>query len=111
MYCTGGIRCEKSTSYLKAQGYENVYHLEGGILKYLEEVPAEKSLWNGACYVFDDRVAVNHDLSPATEYQVCPHCNMPINAADLRRMSTGTTPSENRGANRTCPSCSIGTTR
>ena len=98
MYCTGGIRCEKSTAYLKSQGYENVYHLEGGILKYLEEVPTEESLWNGACYVFDDRVAVNHDLSPATQYQVCPHCNMPVNAADVRRMS-----SNNQG--NFCPSC------
>lgn len=85
MYCTGGIRCEKSTAYLKQQGYNNVYHLEGGILKYLEETPQEESLWDGACYVFDDRVAVNHDLSPATQYQVCTSCNMPVNAADFRR--------------------------
>ena len=96
MYCTGGIRCEKSTAYLKSQGYENVYHLEGGILKYLEEVPESESLWQGACYVFDDRVAVNHDLSPATQYQVCTVCNTPINAADVRR-----------GADRAiaCPHC------
>jgi UPF0176 protein len=86
MYCTGGIRCEKSTAYLKAQGYTNVYHLEGGILKYLEDVPEQQSLWQGACYVFDDRVAVTHSLAPASQYQVCRHCNMPVNAADVRRM-------------------------
>lgn len=85
MYCTGGIRCEKSTSYLKQQGYNNVYHLQGGILKYLEEIPQEQSLWQGACYVFDDRVAVRHDLSPATEYQVCKSCNKPVTAADFKR--------------------------
>lgn len=60
MFCTGGIRCEKSTAYLKEQGFEEVYHLEGGILKYLEEVPQEQSLWEGDCYVFDGRVAVGH---------------------------------------------------
>lgn len=65
MYCTGGIRCEKSTAYLKQQGYQNVYHLEGGILKYLEEIPAEQSLWQGSCFVFDERVAVGHGLVPA----------------------------------------------
>jgi len=85
MYCTGGIRCEKSTAYLRQQGYTNVYHLEGGILKYLEEVPESESLWQGACYVFDDRVAVNHDLTPATHLQTCPCCNTPVNAADHRR--------------------------
>ncbi len=100
MYCTGGIRCEKSTAYLKAQGYENVYHLEGGILKYLEEVPQSESLWQGACYVFDDRVAVNHDLSPATQYQVCPSCNKPVNAADVRRMAANA-----EGVGRHCPAC------
>lgn len=87
MYCTGGIRCEKSTAYLKQEGYEHVYHLEGGILKYLEDVPADQSLWRGACYVFDDRVAVNHDLTPATQYQVDPVTNQPVIAADLARAS------------------------
>ena len=62
MFCTGGIRCEKSTAYMKEQGFDEVYHLEGGILKYLEEVPEEESLWEGDCYVFDGRVAVNHQL-------------------------------------------------
>ncbi len=85
MYCTGGIRCEKSTAYLKEQGYQQVFHLEGGILKYLEEVPAAQSLWQGACYVFDDRVAVNHALAPVESLQICKACNAAINAADLRR--------------------------
>ncbi|NOR72071.1 MAG: rhodanese-related sulfurtransferase, partial [Methylomarinum sp.] len=62
MFCTGGIRCEKSTAYLKEQGFEDVYHLQGGILKYLEEVPVEQSTWQGECFVFDNRVAVNHNL-------------------------------------------------
>ena len=62
MFCTGGIRCEKSTAYLKSQGFDEVYHLEGGILKYLEEVPESESLWEGECFVFDNRVSVNHDL-------------------------------------------------
>lgn len=64
MFCTGGIRCEKATSYLLAQGFEGVYHLKGGILKYLEDVPATESLWEGDCYVFDERVAVDHALRP-----------------------------------------------
>jgi UPF0176 protein len=98
MYCTGGIRCEKSTAYLREHGFTNVYHLEGGILKYLEDVPQSQSLWNGACYVFDDRVAVNHDLSPATHLQRCPHCSTPINAAELKRLST--TPTCNHPLNK-----------
>ncbi len=64
MFCTGGIRCEKATSYLLAQGFEEVYHLKGGILKYLEDVPPEQSMWQGECYVFDERVAVDHHLRP-----------------------------------------------
>jgi UPF0176 protein len=85
MYCTGGIRCEKSTAYLKAQGYARVYHLEGGILQYLEQVPAAESRWEGACYVFDDRVAVDHALQPVAGLQVCAHCTMPMNAAEVKR--------------------------
>ncbi len=77
MFCTGGIRCEKSTAYLKEQGFEEVYHLEGGILKYLEEVPAEESMWEGECFVFDNRVAVNHDLEKG-QYDQCHACRMPI---------------------------------
>ena len=65
MFCTGGIRCEKSTAYLKEQGFTDVYHLQGGILKYLEDVPPEDSLWEGECFVFDDRVTVNHHLKKA----------------------------------------------
>ena len=81
MFCTGGIRCEKSTAYLREQGFDEVYHLEGGILKYLEEIPAEQSLWQGDCFVFDNRVAVNHDLEKG-EYDQCYACRMPITEAD-----------------------------
>lgn len=88
MYCTGGIRCEKSTAYVRGKGYRNVYHLQGGILKYLEEVPVEETLWEGDCFVFDDRVAVNHALQAQTHYQVCKKCNTPVVASDVRRNST-----------------------
>lgn len=81
MFCTGGIRCEKSTAYLKSQGFDEVYHLEGGILKYLEEVPQEDSLWRGECFVFDDRVTVNHQLDPGS-YDQCHACRMPISDAE-----------------------------
>ncbi|WP_251359707.1 rhodanese-related sulfurtransferase [Kangiella sp. TOML190] len=81
MFCTGGIRCEKSTAYLKEQGFEEVYHLEGGILKYLEEVPKEESLWQGECFVFDNRVAVDHELNKG-QYDQCHACRMPILEAD-----------------------------
>jgi len=77
MFCTGGIRCEKSTAFLKEQGFDEVYHLEGGILKYLQEVPAEESLWEGECFVFDERVTVNHQLQRG-EYDQCNACRMPI---------------------------------
>jgi UPF0176 protein len=82
MYCTGGIRCEKSTAYLKKLGFEEVYHLQGGILKYLEEVKPEDSLWQGECFVFDERVAVDHDLAPGS-YTQCHACRMPLAAAEL----------------------------
>ena len=81
MFCTGGIRCEKSTAYLKERGFEEVYHLQGGILKYLEEVPADNTLWQGECFVFDERVAVNHALQKG-EYDQCHACRLPITAAD-----------------------------
>ncbi|PSW62204.1 hypothetical protein C0W54_07730 [Photobacterium kishitanii] len=81
MFCTGGIRCEKSTAYMKQQGFEEVYHLEGGILKYLEEIPQQDSLWQGDCYVFDGRVAVNHQLEQA-DYDICNACRLPITEAD-----------------------------
>jgi UPF0176 protein len=81
MFCTGGIRCEKSTAFLKEQGFDDVYHLEGGILKYLEEVPAEESLWEGECFVFDERVTVNHQLQKG-DYDQCNACRMPITEQD-----------------------------
>lgn len=81
MFCTGGIRCEKSTAYLKEQGFEEVYHLEGGILKYLEEVPEQDSLWEGECFVFDERVTVNHSLEKG-HYDQCNACRMPITEED-----------------------------
>ena len=81
MFCTGGIRCEKSTAYLKEQGFDEVYHLEGGILKYLEDVPAEESMWEGECFVFDNRVAVNHSLEKGI-YDQCHACRRPITEDD-----------------------------
>lgn len=81
MFCTGGIRCEKSTAYLKGLGFDEVYHLKGGILKYLEEMPKEHSLWEGECFVFDERVTVNHDLEPG-QYDQCHACRRPISDED-----------------------------
>ncbi len=77
MFCTGGIRCEKATSYLLSLGFEEVYHLRDGILKYLERVPAEESLWRGQCFVFDDRVAVGHGLEVAA-CELCPACETAV---------------------------------
>ena len=84
MFCTGGIRCEKSTAYLKEQGFEEVYHLEGGILKYLEEVPESNSLWEGECFVFDNRVVVNHSLERG-QYDQCYACRRPITEDDKKK--------------------------
>jgi UPF0176 protein len=84
MFCTGGIRCEKSTNYLLGQGVNDVFHLKGGILKYLEEVPQDNSLWDGQCYVFDGRVSVGHGLI-AGDYDTCHACRRPISAADKQR--------------------------
>jgi UPF0176 protein len=84
MFCTGGIRCEKSTAYLKSQGVDQVYHLKGGILKYLEDVPREDSLWHGGCFVFDDRVAVGHGLAPLP-YDMCHACRRPLLPEDHDR--------------------------
>ena len=81
MFCTGGIRCEKSTALLKALGYKNVYHLEGGILHYLEKVPVDESMWRGDCFVFDNRVTVDHDLAEG-RYELCPACRMPLSDED-----------------------------
>jgi UPF0176 protein len=82
MFCTGGIRCEKATAYMKEQGFDEVYHLEGGILKYLEEVPASESLWRGECFVFDNRVAVNHNLERGS-FDQCHGCRHPITEAEM----------------------------
>jgi UPF0176 protein len=79
MFCTGGIRCEKSTAFLKAEGVEEVYHLQGGILRYLEEVPAKQSLWQGECFVFDERVALGHELAPG-ESALCRACGAAVPA-------------------------------
>lgn len=81
MYCTGGIRCEKASAFMLAEGFEEVYHLKGGILKYLEDVPREQSLWNGECYVFDRRMAVGHGLETGN-YSMCFCCGYPLSAQD-----------------------------
>ena len=81
MFCTGGIRCEKSTALLKMRGFDQVYHLEGGILKYLEEVPPEQSLWEGECFVFDERVSVVHGLQVGS-HELCRSCRWPLSEAD-----------------------------
>jgi len=96
MYCTGGIRCEKSTAFLKEQGFDEVYHLQGGVLKYLEEIPVEQSLWEGECFVFDNRVAVNHDMEKG-QYDQCYACRYPITEADKN--------SEQYQAGISCPHC------
>ena len=79
MYCTGGIRCEKASALLKAEGLDDVFHLHGGILRYLEEVPQEESLWRGECFVFDERVSVGHGLAVG-DHVLCRGCRMPVNA-------------------------------
>jgi UPF0176 protein len=81
MFCTGGIRCEKATAFLKAEGLDDVYHLKGGILKYLETIPAEQSLWDGECFVFDQRVAVTHGLASGTHH-LCHACRRPVSEGD-----------------------------
>jgi UPF0176 protein len=96
MFCTGGIRCEKASSYLLEQGFESVYHLKGGILKYLEEVPRTESVWDGECFVFDERVAVNHDLERGS-YDQCFACRHPVSEEDMR------SPHYQRGVS--CPHC------
>ena len=96
MYCTGGIRCEKSTAFLKEQGFEDVYHLQGGVLKYLEEIPVEQSLWQGECFVFDNRVAVNHAMEKG-KYDQCYACRYPITEEDKN--------SDQYQAGVSCPNC------
>ncbi len=96
MFCTGGIRCEKSTAFLKAEGIEDVFHLEGGILRYLETVPPEHSKWQGECFVFDDRVSVMHGLELGA-LELCHACRRPINANDK------SSPQFKQGVS--CPGC------
>jgi UPF0176 protein len=96
MFCTGGIRCEKSTAYLRRQGFDKVYHLAGGILKYLEQVPAAESMWRGECFVFDNRVSVNHALEKGS-YDQCHACRLPITDADKV--------SEKYQSGVSCPAC------
>ena len=96
-YCTGGIRCERLTSWLLDEGFEEVYHLKGGILKYLEEMPQEESLWEGECYVFDKRVAVGHGLVPTTTASMCNACGSALLPEDRAQ------PSFNEHV--TCPYC------
>jgi UPF0176 protein len=81
MFCTGGIRCEKASSLMRANGFKNIYHLQGGILNYLEKVDEKDSMWSGECFVFDDRVALNHNLEVGS-YDMCHGCRMPITDAD-----------------------------
>lgn len=81
MFCTGGIRCEKASSFMLNEGFEEVFHLKGGILSYLERVPEAQSRWRGDCFVFDNRVTVRHDLSEG-EFEQCHACRMPISTAD-----------------------------
>jgi UPF0176 protein len=82
MFCTGGIRCEKASSYMMSEGFEEVYHLEGGILKYLEEIPLQESLWQGECFVFDQRVAIKHGLEVG-DYDQCYACRYPLSKKDM----------------------------
>ncbi len=96
MFCTGGIRCEKATALLKAEGIADVHHLQGGILKYLEDVPEAGSRWHGECFVFDERVAVGHGLLPGT-HELCRGCRMPVSSADRA------SPYYREGVS--CPSC------
>jgi UPF0176 protein len=96
MFCTGGIRCEKATSYLVQKGYENVFHLEGGILKYLETIPVTDSTWLGDCFVFDQRVSVEHGLAPG-KYKMCHACRLPLAPEDLK--------SKNYQPGVSCPKC------
>ncbi|WP_419914793.1 rhodanese-related sulfurtransferase [Hoeflea sp.] len=83
MFCTGGIRCEKATAFMKAEGFQDVFHLKGGILKYLEEVPEDDSLWDGACFVFDERVSVTHGLQEG-EHVLCHACRHPLTLQEAK---------------------------
>ncbi|WP_355662436.1 rhodanese-related sulfurtransferase [Halomonas salifodinae] len=96
MFCTGGIRCEKASSFMLKEGFEEVYHLKGGVLNYLEKVPEAQSLWRGECFVFDNRVTVRHDLSRG-DYDQCHACRMPVSAEEMR--------SEQYEPGVSCPHC------
>ncbi len=96
MYCTGGIRCEKSTALMKQMGFDEVYHLKGGILRYLEEIDKTESKWQGECFVFDSRVSVDHDLNTGS-YQLCHACKMPLSEEELQ--------SEQYQPSISCPHC------
>lgn len=96
MFCTGGIRCEKATSYMLQKGFENVYHLEGGILQYLEDVPQEESMWKGECFVFDERITVDHNLKQG-KYTQCFACKHPLTEEE--------TQSEKYSPGISCPHC------
>ena len=82
MFCTGGIRCEKASAFMLQEGFTEVYHLQGGILRYLEDIPAEESRWQGGCFVFDERVAVGHALVPDPTFTLCHGCRQPLSAED-----------------------------
>lgn len=96
MFCTGGIRCEKASAFLREQGFGEVYQLHGGILRYLEEIPIEDTVWQGECYVFDNRVSVGQGLVPG-DYTACPNCNTAVGP------SQQSVAGYQRGV--TCPSC------
>ena len=96
MFCTGGIRCEKASSLMRSRGFENIYHLQGGILNYLEKIDEVDSLWDGECFVFDDRVAINHKLQVGS-YDMCHGCRMPITDFDKD--------SEHYQRGVSCPNC------
>jgi len=96
MFCTGGIRCEKASSLMKAKGFNNIFHLQGGILNYIEKIDEEHSMWEGECFVFDDRVALNQNLEVGS-YDMCHGCRMPITQEDQ------VSPKYNRGIS--CPNC------
>lgn len=96
IFCTGGIRCEKASSFMLKEGFEEVYHLKGGVLNYLEKMPEERSLWRGECFVFDNRVTVRHDLSRG-DYDQCHACRMPVSAEEMR--------SEKYEPGVSCPHC------
>lgn len=96
MFCTGGIRCEKASAYLKQKGFAAVYHLKGGILNYLESVPPEESLWRGECFVFDGRVAVKQGLEPGS-YVMCQACGQPVSQQEQQ--------SQQYEPGRSCPHC------